>query len=64
MEKGCNEEKCSVCEQKKEEGIHLTDIYICSNCEREIVNSDVNDEFYKYYLQKLRKLKKSLLNIS
>ena len=58
------EEKCSVCEQKNDKGIHICEIYICENCEREIVCSDVSDEFYKYYLQKLRKLKHSLLNIS
>ncbi|OIJ17685.1 hypothetical protein BKP37_03520 [Anaerobacillus alkalilacustris] len=62
-EKQCVE-KCSVCEQNNENGIHICDIYICENCEREIVNSDVSDEFYRYYLQKLRKLKHSLLNIS
>lgn len=57
-------ETCSVCEQNQEKGIHICDIYICESCEREIVRSDVSDEFYRYYLQKLRKLKQSLLNIS
>ncbi len=64
MNDGHNLEKCSVCELKSQAGIHICDIYICETCEREIVNSDVSDEFYKYYLQKLRKLKHSLLNIS
>ena len=64
MKKGHCQEKCSVCEQRSNQGIHICDIYICENCEREIVCSDVTDEFYKYYLQKLRKLKHSLLNIS
>lgn len=59
-----NIKKCSVCELNKETGIHICDIYICHDCEREIVTSDVTDEFYKYYLQKLKKLKHSLLNIS
>lgn len=64
MIEGQKKEKCSVCEQKQENGIHICDIYICESCEREIVNSDVTDEFYRYYLQKLRKLKQTLLNIS
>jgi hypothetical protein len=64
MNEGHNLERCSVCEQKKEAGIHICDIYICETCEREIVSSNVSDEFYRYYLQKLRKLKHSLLNIS
>ncbi|MFN7253052.1 MAG: sigma factor G inhibitor Gin [Anaerobacillus sp.] len=64
MNEGHNLERCSVCEQKQEAGIHICDIYICEACEREIVSSDVSDEFYRYYLQKLRKLKHSLLNIS
>ncbi|WNF37102.1 sigma factor G inhibitor Gin [Bacillaceae bacterium IKA-2] len=59
-------ETCSICEQRalKEKGIHIYNIFICESCEREIVSSDVGDPFYKYYLQKLRKLKQSLLNIS
>lgn len=64
MNEGQKKERCSVCEQKQENGIHICDIYICESCEREIVNSDVTDEFYRYYLQKLRKLKQTLLNIS
>lgn len=64
MNEGHNLEKCSVCEKKHEVGIHICDIYICDVCEREIVSSNVSDEFYRYYLQKLRKLKSSLLNIS
>lgn len=67
MGKQCTEEKCSkcsVCERNNSKGIYICDIYICESCEREIVSSDVNDEFYRYYLQKLKKLKHSLLNIS
>lgn len=65
IEERCKE-TCSVCERRtvKEKGIHICDIYICESCEREIVLSDVSDPFYKFYLQKLRKLKQSLLNIS
>ena len=55
---------CTVCEQTKEDGIHICDIFICEVCERKIVASDVDDDFYKFYLEKLRKLKHSLVNIS
>ncbi len=64
MNGGNGLEKCSICEQKKDKGIHICTIYICEACEREIVYSDVNDEFYKYYLQKIKKVTLSLLNIS
>ena len=64
MNEGHTNEKCTVCERSNALGIHIFDVYICNDCEREIVSSDVSDEFYRYYLQKLRKLKHSLVNIS
>lgn len=57
-------EKCSVCELKKNKGIHILNLYVCEDCEREIVVSDVSDEFYKYYLQKVKRINESLINIS
>ncbi|UTW70573.1 hypothetical protein KHA80_10250 [Anaerobacillus sp. HL2] len=42
-------------------GIHIHDIYICEKCEREIVKSDVDDEFISTICKKSCKIKQSLL---
>jgi hypothetical protein len=48
-------ETCTVCEQKKESGIHLYTSFICKECEREIVNTDTSDANYEYFVQQLKK---------
>nr|WP_096203276.1 sigma factor G inhibitor Gin [Bacillus sp. FJAT-45350] len=50
-------ETCLVCEEKKTSGIHLFEHFICECCERKMVLTDTNDEYYHYYLKKLRKIK-------
>ncbi|MBU8908402.1 sigma factor G inhibitor Gin [Desertibacillus haloalkaliphilus] len=49
--------QCVVCDENKQQGIHLFDSFICEDCEREIVLTDTKDKLYKYYLEKLRKIK-------
>ena len=57
-------EKCTVCEVEERKGIHILNLFICEACEREIVRSEVNGDFYNYYLKKIREINKSLINIS
>lgn len=64
MEVNILAEKCSVCELEQRKGIHILKLFVCESCEREIVRSEVDDEFYKYYLKKIREINKSLINIS
>ncbi|WP_209125701.1 sigma factor G inhibitor Gin [Alkalihalobacillus sp. BA299] len=52
-----SKKQCVICEQKKSEGIHLFEHFICEDCERQIVITDPNDLYYHYYLKKLRKIK-------
>jgi hypothetical protein len=50
------EETCVVCEQTKPLGIHLYTAFICTECERELIETDAADPRYKYFLQRLKKI--------
>jgi hypothetical protein len=56
-------EKCIVCEMNKENGIHLWDQFLCVECEREIINTDPDDEQYQYYLRKLKSISLPKTNV-
>ncbi|CAG9623054.1 sigma factor G inhibitor Gin [Sutcliffiella rhizosphaerae] len=47
---------CIVCEEEKQRGIHLYTEYICTECEGAMLQTDVKDPMYKFYLQQLRKV--------
>lgn len=49
-------ETCIVCEEQKEKGIHLYTSFICKECEGTMLQTDVEDPKYKFYLQQLRKI--------
>nr|WP_084279228.1 sigma factor G inhibitor Gin [Anoxybacillus tepidamans] len=49
-------ETCIVCEQLKKQGIRIYTKFLCIDCEREIVQTDVHDPRYQFYLQQLRKI--------
>lgn len=50
-------EMCLICEENKQNGIHILHQYICMDCEEKIVSADTTDEYYHHYLNQLRKLK-------
>lgn len=54
-------ELCGICEEKKEAGIHLYKIFICSECERNMIHTEPREEKYQYYLQKLKNINHSRL---
>ncbi|QQZ09473.1 sigma factor G inhibitor Gin [Heyndrickxia vini] len=47
-------ENCIICEQPKILGIHLYTSFICSDCEKDIVQTDTNDPKYEYYINQLK----------
>jgi hypothetical protein len=49
-------ETCIICEEKKEKGIHLYTEFICTECERTMLQTEVKDPRYKFYLEKLKKI--------
>lgn len=48
-------DRCSICEKEKSEGLHLYIGFICTECEREIVQTDTNEPVYQEFVKKLRK---------
>lgn len=49
-------EECAICECRKQEGMHLYNIYICSECEVALVHTETNDPSYRKHIEKLRKM--------
>jgi hypothetical protein len=56
-------QECLICEQEKENGIYLLNYFICRSCEKDIVNTEADDRGYKYYLDRLKKVRNTLLEI-
>jgi hypothetical protein len=47
---------CIVCGEDKEFGIRIVSQFLCKECERGIVNTDVHDEKYKYYVERMKQI--------
>ena len=52
---------CGVCDQDREKGFYLYNLFICSECEQKIIHTEPNQAQYQYYLKKLRGINKSKL---
>jgi len=51
-----NDETCIICEKTTAVGIHICNQLICENCQNELIETDVNDDRYKFFVEKLGKL--------
>lgn len=51
------EKTCFICETRQQKGILIGGQFMCEMCERDVVSTDMNDEKYAYYLNRLAKLK-------
>lgn len=49
-------EKCLVCEEENLVGIHIFNYFICQSCEQKIISTETNEDQYRFYLNRLRKL--------
>ena len=49
-------EECIVCHVDKKVGIHLYTSFICTECEKEMVQTETNDPLYKTFVQRLIKV--------
>ena len=47
---------CVLCKQQMEDGIHLCEVHVCEECERKLVDVNVDDQTYPLYVEKLRQL--------
>jgi hypothetical protein len=49
-------ERCVICEQMRLKGIHLYTSFICTDCEKDLIHTEISNPKYKYYLKQLRKI--------
>lgn len=54
---------CLICEESKRSGIHLLNYFICEECEFHIVHTETNDKGYRYYLERLKKVRNALVEM-
>ncbi|SFM51304.1 Inhibitor of sigma-G Gin [Gracilibacillus orientalis] len=54
---------CGICNQTKEDGIFLYQLYICEECEKKIISTSPKDENYQYYVEKIRAINQSSYTI-
>ena len=47
---------CMICCEQKEAGIRILTQFLCHECEREIVKTDVEDERYDYYISRMKRI--------
>ncbi|MCM3762611.1 sigma factor G inhibitor Gin [Alkalihalobacillus oceani] len=47
---------CVLCKQQKEDGIQLCEVHVCEECEQKLVDVNVDDEVYPFYVVELRRL--------
>ncbi len=47
---------CIVCQEERIRGINVCGQFICEECERQIVSTEVGDERYAYYVECLKRI--------
>ena len=55
--------RCHICEEEKVEGIYLLVSFICTDCEKEMLNTAPEDEKYQYYVERLKRGLQNQLNM-
>jgi hypothetical protein len=56
MEEELRETTCIVCGEARAEGITIIGEFICEACESEMVQTDVKDEKYPFFIHQLRQI--------
>lgn len=62
LDKAPVNETCIICEEKKTSGIYICNQLICNSCQKEIVETEVEDIRYNYLVEKLKKLSLNINN--
>lgn len=47
---------CIVCHEPKSEGMMVLDEFICGDCEQEIIQTNVEDKKYPYFVHQLKSI--------
>ncbi|SEC36684.1 sigma factor G inhibitor Gin [Paenibacillus sp. GP183] len=45
---------CMICGQNQENGIFILSGFLCDDCEMEMVETDAQDERYRYFVQQMK----------
>lgn len=53
---------CMICARTGGDGIHILSRFICSDCEQDLVNTEVDDDLYEYFVDRLRILWNDLMS--
>lgn len=56
MVAGAKSSMCIICDETQQEGIIILGSFICSHCERKIVETSVEQEDYCSYFPKIKKI--------
>lgn len=48
--------KCFICGICESNGIMLNEKHICENCEKDIIDSDIKEQSYNYYLKIIKRI--------
>ncbi|MBP1932424.1 sigma factor G inhibitor Gin [Ammoniphilus resinae] len=51
-----SEKCCIVCGQKQVEGIAIWKAFICQSCEQEMVQTDVLDDKYPFFVERMKQI--------
>ena len=49
-------ETCMICGREQTEGLHIVEEFICVDCERELVNTDVQDAKYPFFINRMKQV--------
>ena len=53
---GPSGEACMICQQQRPEGLHICGEFICVECEREMINTDVRDAKYPFFIHQMKQV--------
>ncbi|MCG6197997.1 sigma factor G inhibitor Gin, partial [Anoxybacillus sp. LAT_38] len=48
--------RCIVCEEERTDGLAICEQFICQHCEQEMVNTDVQDKKYTFFIHQMRRI--------
>lgn len=48
---------CGICEEVKKRGLQIYRLFICSECEQNMIHTEPREKKYAYYLKKLKNIK-------
>ncbi|TGB00840.1 sigma factor G inhibitor Gin [Halobacillus salinus] len=46
---------CSVCSKRTSKGIYVLNVFLCHECEQEMVNTPVEDPKYQFFVDQMSK---------